>query len=153
MLPDFHFVHRSILCLCITPLIFLCTFCHHVCKRLNSQEEMKIKHTQGLGTDTAPSDFGDSENCGFRCLVPCTESQKHGAVEVGKDLQGSSGPTALLTQGHLELVGQNLSQRLLNISMDGGSTTSPGNSVCQAQGAVWGSMALLHFSLHLTSSW
>lgn len=37
-----------------------------------------------------------------------TESQNHGIVEIGRDLQSSSDPTSLLKQGHLETVAQEI---------------------------------------------
>jgi len=48
-------------------------------------------------------------------------------VGVGKDLCGSSSPTLLLKQGHLQQAAQDLSKRVLNISREGDSTISLGS--------------------------
>jgi len=47
--------------------------------------------------------------------------------EVGRDLCGSSSPTPLLKQGHLQQAAQDSSRRVLNISREGDSTTSLGS--------------------------
>ena len=69
-----------------------------------------------------------------------TESHNHRIVGVGRDLCGSSSPTLLLKQGHLQQAAQDLvSRRVLNISREGDSTTSLGSlgqgSVTTLQGS------------------
>jgi len=46
---------------------------------------------------------------------------------VGRDLCGSSSPTLLPKQGHLQQAAQNLSRQVLNISREGDSTTPLGS--------------------------
>jgi len=48
----------------------------------------------------------------------------HRMVGVGRDLCGSSSPTPLPKQGHLQQLHRNLSRRVLNISTEGDSTSS-----------------------------
>jgi len=43
-------------------------------------------------------------------FFPGSVAQNHRIVEVGRDLQSSSGPTSLLKQGHLKLVSQDCVQ-------------------------------------------
>jgi len=56
-----------------------------------------------------------------------TESQNHRMVEVGRDLCGSSSPTPLPKQGHLQQAAQDRIQVVVNISREGDSTTSLGS--------------------------
>ena len=56
-----------------------------------------------------------------------TESQNHRMFGFGKDLCGSSSPTLLPKQGHLQQAAQDLSRRVLNISREGESTASLGS--------------------------
>ena len=62
-----------------------------------------------------------------RCSGNFTESQNHRIVGAGRDLCGSSSPTLLLKQGHLQQAAQDLVQAVLNISREGDSTTSLGS--------------------------
>ena len=60
--------------------------------------------------------------------VRATESQNHRMLGVRRDLCGSSSPTFLPKQGHLQQAAQDsLSRRVLHISREGESTTSLGN--------------------------
>jgi len=63
-------------------------------------------------------------------MGPChkvTESQIRRMVGVGRDLCGSSSPTLLPKQGHLQQAAQDLVQVVSNISREGDSTTSLGS--------------------------
>ena len=55
-----------------------------------------------------------------------TESQNHRMFGIGKDLWGSSSPTPLPKQGHLQQAAQTGSRRVLNISREGESSTHAG---------------------------
>ena len=46
----------------------------------------------------------------IHCAIPVTESQNHRIVGVGRDLCGSSSPTLLPEQGHLQQAAQDLVQ-------------------------------------------
>ena len=77
-------------------------------------------------------------------LFLANHSQNHRMVGVGRNLCGSSSPTLLPKQGHLQQAAQHHVQPGLNISREGDSTTSLG-SLFQGSDTLRGKKFFLMF--------
>ena len=73
------------------------------------------------------AEVGKAQVRSASCSTASRDHKNHRMVGVGRDLCGSSSPTPLPKQGHLNRLHRTLCRRVLNISREGDSTTSLGS--------------------------